>query len=214
MASRLSFIFAVTTGFVGLPIRNFDCNTKRVNHAVLAGNVTRFRIAGILIAFGLLPAAVGQNVPGVPYFQRVNREILRGGQPTSDGFRALSKLGIKTVLDLRSSARQSAWEDKVVKSLGMRYVHLQFHAEAIPTQEQIEKALSVVEDRTQTPVFVHCHEGKDRTGMIIACYRISHDNWSSKKALEEAKSWASRQLTSSMERSIIQYRPRSQPTQQ
>jgi len=184
-----------------------------VNDAVLTGNARR-RIAGILIVFCALPLAVGQNAPGVPYFQQVKPEILRGGQPTSDGFRALSKLGIKTVLDLRASAEQSAWEEKVVKSLGMRYVHLQFHAGAIPTQEQIEKALSVLEDRTQAPVFVHCHEGKDRTGMIIACYRISHDNWSNKKALEEAKSWASRELTSPMERSITQFRPRSQRAHQ
>jgi tyrosine-protein phosphatase SIW14 len=96
----------------------------------------------------------------------------------------------------------------------MRYVHLEFQGGVTPTQEQIEKALSVLEDRTQAPVFVHCHEGKDRTGMIIACYRISHDNWSNQKALAEAKSWAARELTSAMERSIIQYRPRSQPTHQ
>jgi protein tyrosine/serine phosphatase len=144
----------------------------------------------------------------------VNPDIFRGGQPTSDGFRVLSRLGIKTVLDLRSSAEQSAWEEKLIKSPSMRYVHVQFHGEAIPTQEQIEKALSVLEDHTQAPVFVHCHEGKDRTGMIIACYRISHDNWSNKKALEEARSWASRDLTPPMERSISQYRPRPQATHQ
>jgi tyrosine-protein phosphatase SIW14 len=167
-----------------------------------------------VIAFCALPRSFGQNVPSVPYFQQVNPDTFRGGQPSPFGFRVLSKLGIKTVLDLRSSAEQSAWEEKLVKSLGMRYVHLEFQGGVTPTQEQIEKALSVLEDRTQAPVFVHCHEGKDRTGMIIACYRISHDNWSNQKALAEAKSWAARELTSAMERSIIQYRPRSQPTHQ
>ena len=183
-----------------------------MNDALLAANAKRLRIAAIWIALCAWPCSIGQNALNVPYFQQVTPESFRGGQPTSYGFRVLSKLGIKTVLDLRSSAEQAAWEGKIVKSLGMRYVHLEFQGGVTPTQEQIEKALSVLEDRTQAPVFVHCHEGKDRTGMIIACYRISHDRWSNVKALAEAKSWASRELTSAMERSILQYRPRSLPT--
>ena len=34
---------------------------------------------------------------------------------------------------------------------------------------------------------MHCKRGADRTGAVIACYRIEHDHWNAKKALDEAK---------------------------
>ena len=39
------------------------------------------------------------------------------------------------------------------------------------------------------PVFIHCRRGSDRTGTVLACYRISHDHWQNQKALEEAKTY-------------------------
>jgi hypothetical protein len=180
-------------GGKSLPSRlEFRCNTKSVNDALLAANAKRLRIAAIWIALCAWPC--------FDWPKRSERTLFSTSDSRDFPWRSTYIV------------RVSAWEGKIVKSLGMRYVHLEFHGEVIPTQEQIEKALSVLEDRTQAPVFVHCHEGKDRTGMIIACYRISHDRWSNVKALAEAKSWASRELTSAMERSILQYRPRSLPT--
>jgi protein tyrosine/serine phosphatase len=54
--------------------------------------------------------------------------------------------------------------------------------------------LALLNDESAGPVFIHCRRGNDRTGMIIACYRISHDHWENRKALDEAiangMSWA------------------------
>jgi protein-tyrosine phosphatase len=36
-------------------------------------------------------------------------------------------------------------------------------------------------------VFVHCRRGADRTGTVVACYRIGHDRWDGGKAIAEAK---------------------------
>ena len=36
------------------------------------------------------------------------------------------------------------------------------------------------------PVFIHCRRGKDRTGTVIACYRMQHDGWNNAKAQAEA----------------------------
>jgi tyrosine-protein phosphatase SIW14 len=154
-----------------------------------------------------LLAALWNTAPGVPNFHKVNDGLYRGGQPSSEGFVDLAKLGIKTVVDLRIPGSQSNWERQKVESLGMHYIHLPLHGGETPTQADIDRAFSVMLDDAQWPVFVHCREGKDRTGMIIACYRISHDGWTNMRALAEAKSYAFRNIKPAMENYIKQYHP-------
>jgi uncharacterized protein (TIGR01244 family) len=172
----------------------------------LIGNAHKIALAtawGVAMAWAAsIPAA-----PGVPNFHQVNEWIFRGGQPSPAGFQSLAKLGVRTVIDLRASSEQSDWEQKQVLSAGMRYVHVPLHGRETPTQADIDKAFAVMDDKSQWPVFVHCREGKDRTGMIIACYRMSHDGWSNERAHQEALSCASRSLTGAMDRYILQFRP-------
>jgi protein tyrosine/serine phosphatase len=56
-----------------------------------------------------------------------------------------------------------------------------------PKDEQVERALAIINDAANQPVFVHCKRGADRTGTLIAIYRIMHDGWTSEDALREAK---------------------------
>jgi tyrosine-protein phosphatase SIW14 len=58
-----------------------------------------------------------------------------------------------------------------------------------PTQEQISKILGILEDADSWPVFVHCRRGADRTGTVLASYRITHDHWGNRKALDEAETY-------------------------
>jgi tyrosine-protein phosphatase SIW14 len=148
-----------------------------------------------------------RSAPGVPNFHQVNESLFRGGQPSEEGLRSLAKLGVKTIVDLRMSRRIRDWESKAVAALGMRYVHLPLYGKETPSRKDIEKAFSVLEDAERWPVFVHCREGKDRTGMIVGCYRIAHDGWTNMRALAEAKTYASRELTHAMEDYIRQFNP-------
>jgi protein tyrosine/serine phosphatase len=47
--------------------------------------------------------------------------------------------------------------------------------------------LSLINAPENQPIFVHCRRGSDRTGTVIAIYRIDHDGWSSEQAKTEAK---------------------------
>lgn len=152
-------------------------------------------------------AAAIPSAPGVPNFHQVNDALYRGGQPTAEGFRSLKNLGVQTIMDLRIPAGQSKWEKRVVEQLGMKYIHIPLHGHETPTQTDVDQVFNYLNDASHWPVFVHCREGKDRTGMVVGCYRIAHDGWTNQRALAEAKSYASRELTRAMEQFILNFHP-------
>jgi len=155
-------------------------------------------------------AAYGQQPAGLQNFYRVNENLYRGAQPTAQGFASLAHLGIRTVLDLREFDSRSLAEKKMVEAAGMRYVNVPMQGTNTPSPASVAKALSVLNEKDAGPVFVHCRRGADRTGTIVACYRISHDGWKAAKALNEAKSLGMAWYTSGMQHYISAYTPPAQ----
>ena len=94
------------------------------------------------------------------------------------------------MIDLRreneNGNHSTASEAKAVEAAGMRYVNVPMNGIVAPKDADIVKVLDLLNG--PDPVFVHCKLGKDRTGTVIACYRISHDGWKNGQALAEAKS--------------------------
>lgn len=126
---------------------------------------------------------------GIPNFHQVNDHIFRGAQPTQQGWDSLARLGVKVVIDLRreneNGTHSTVAEAKAVQAAGMRYVNVPMDGIVAPRGADVAKVLDLLNGAD--PVFVHCRLGKDRTGTVIACYRISHDQWQNRKALDEAK---------------------------
>jgi len=159
-------------------------------------------------AFVATTVAAGPVVDGVGNFQKVNDHIYRGAQPTGDGFANLKKLGIETVIDLREPGDRSALEQKVVTAAGMHYVSVPMYGMSRPSNESVQKVLGMLEDTSTGPVFVHCRRGADRTGAVIACYRVEHDRWKNQQALEEAKSMGMSWLGKAIQSYVLKYQPR------
>lgn len=143
------------------------------------------RVLASLFIFSL-PAFAHPPVPGIRNFYQVDDHVYRGGQPTTEGFKYLAKIGVKTVLDLRGEGDRSAAEGRLVTGLGMRYLAVPMTGLTPPTPEQIVKILTLLEDNASGPVFVHCMRGADRTGVVIAAYHIEHDHWDNARALKDA----------------------------
>src|SRR3979409_1127494 len=96
--------------------------------------------------------------------------------------RAWPSLGVKTVIDLRlEDEHPTRLEAQAVQAVGMRYVNIPMHGVVAPSDDQIAKVLALLD--ADSPVFVHCKRGADRTGAVIACYRMAHDRWDSRRAL-------------------------------
>ena len=130
--------------------------------------------------------AFGGSVEGIHNFYKVDEHVYRGAQPTDEGFRYLAKIGVKTVIDLRGAGEGRRNEESVVTGAGMKYINVPMTGLTPPSEAEITKILGMLEDSTTGPVFVHCQRGADRTGAVIASYRIEHDGWDSARALKEA----------------------------
>jgi len=145
--------------------------------------------AAVLLAT-LALAALAQVEPRyakLANFHQVNPQLYRGGQPTDRGLRRLKDLGVKTVVNLRGEDAHTRAESEEAHSLGLRYYSIALPEFSRPKDEETGRVLGIINDPQNQPVFIHCRWGKDRTGTIVACYRISHDGWTAKQAKDEAR---------------------------
>ena len=133
-----------------------------------------------------LPAFAGSSVQGIHNFYKVDEHVYRGAQPTDEGIRYLAKIGVKIVIDLREGGDRSRNEESAVTASGMTYINIPMTGLTPPTEAEITKILGILEDGKTGPVFVHCMRGADRTGAVIASYRIEHDGCDNARALKEA----------------------------
>ncbi|HTS30733.1 MAG TPA: tyrosine-protein phosphatase [Bryobacteraceae bacterium] len=164
-------------------------------------------LAASFVVSAAYAAEAQMQAPGVPNFHQINDHVYRGAQPTSQGWESLSKLGVKVVLDLRRDGENGehsiAAESRAVTAAGMRYVNIPMNGIVAPRDADISKALEIFNG--PDPVFVHCKLGKDRTGTVVACYRISHDGWENRKAMDEAKSIGLHRIEFGMKRYIAAF---------
>ena len=118
--------------------------------------------------------------PGLANFHRVTPNLYRGRQPTAEGLRSAEKLGVKTVVDLRvfhSDADEAAGTKLRLERISFKTWH--------PEDDDVVRFLKIVTARKCQPVFVHCQHGSDRTGTMIAIYRIAVQGWTKREAIDE-----------------------------
>jgi protein tyrosine/serine phosphatase len=121
-------------------------------------------------------------IEGLPNLNLVAPNLYRSAQPTAMGFEAAEiKLKIQTVISLRnfhSDAELLKGTHLVRQSVPMNAWHI--------TNDEILAALKLIKTaQANGPVLVHCQHGADRTGVVIAMYRIVYQGWSKQQALDE-----------------------------
>jgi len=126
------------------------------------------------------------GIAGVWNFSKVNDKLFRGAAPTEAGMQSLKETGARSIIDLRKPSEVRQGERIAAQASGMVYTNVPLHGLGAPSDEQVRTVLSLI-DTLPSPVFIHCVHGCDRTGTIIACYRIARDQWSAESALAEAK---------------------------
>jgi tyrosine-protein phosphatase SIW14 len=141
----------------------------------------------------------------LPNFHRVNERLYRGAQPKKDGLKKLASLGVKSILNLRGEDENTAAEQREAKELGLNYYALPMGGLSRPSDEQIAKALSIINNPENGVVFVHCKHGADRTGVVIACFRMLQESQTAEQAREEAEKHGMSWVQFGMKRYISDY---------
>ncbi len=142
---------------------------------------------------GARQAQVGQAqelaLAGVPNFGRVTPNLYRGAQPTGRGFQELQRLGVEMVVNFRDERGKIEAERRTVERLGLRYVSIPWSASHNPTSQQVAEFLELLRANPQSKIFVHCHKGADRTGAMVAAYRIAEQRWTPPQAIQEMRAY-------------------------
>lgn len=120
----------------------------------------------------------------LPNFYCINENLYRGGQPTAEGIKRLAELGIKTIINFRDKVER---EKQHAEDHGLHFINFHLSNWFAARDEEIHAVLEVIRNPENHPVFIHCKRGADRTGTVVAIYRMLFDGWTAKEANREAK---------------------------
>ena len=159
----------------------------------------------LFVLIFLFVLSQGQVKAPLPNFQQVNPNLYRGAQPPVESLKILADKGIKTIINLRGVSDATRAEEQQAKALGIRFYNLQFPPLSKPDFSKVDQALAIINDPANQPVFVHCKHGEDRTGTVIACFRMTNDGWNDEQAIAEAKQFGMSFVQISMRRFIRKF---------
>jgi protein tyrosine/serine phosphatase len=146
-----------------------------------------------LFAFGLTSVTWAAPVCNAKQPCLVSQGIYRGGRlnPISKDAKSLAKMHFKTIINLQGGDPWFASvtepgerpelirEEKMVSLLyGITALNFPLNStdEITPSEKvSIRQVLQIMADPNRQPVYVHCEHGVDRTGLVVALYRVLYE---------------------------------------
>lgn len=148
--------------------------------------ITSLSLLICLATFSAAQKTGDANFKGIPNFHQVNASLFRGGQPEKGALLRLKQIGIKTIINLRDDDERAKDEAVEAQAEGLRYFNIPFARFERPSDKEIDDVMKLIYSPDNQPIFIHCKRGADRTGIVVAIYRIEHDGWTSEQAKAEA----------------------------
>ena len=124
--------------------------------------------------------AVPMQLQGVGNLYKINDTLYRSEQPSKQGMINLERIGIITIINLRALHSDSN-ALKGTKLLNTELSVKTWHIE----DEDVIRVLRIIRKKEGGPFLIHCQHGADRTGVMIAMYRIVEQGWSKDEAVRE-----------------------------
>lgn len=125
------------------------------------------------------------GLKGLTNVGRVGPHLYRGAQPAPDGYATLKAMGVKTVVNLRTTSS----EKHAVEVAGMKSVEIPLSVLSDVNPGTVNAIIDIIKNSDNQPVYIHCRQGQDRTGIVVAAYRMKVGEWSYKDAEAEMQSF-------------------------
>jgi protein tyrosine/serine phosphatase len=134
--------------------------------------------------------AVADNFASTPTsianFLQVTADIYRGARPTTSDLSGLiQNYQIHTDIDLENDSSVVASEQKAARGIGMQFLSTEIDPYTELTDAEVNGVLAQMQDTSNFPIFIHCHYGDDRTGLLVGLYRVEVQGWTPAAAYQE-----------------------------
>ena len=108
---------------------------------------------------------------------KVTDNLYRGARLQESDIKQLRKLNIWHIVNLEKENKDSIYDDKhLCKIINAQFQNFPMSEFKRPKVELLEEIVSFLK-RFEIPVYVHCKHGCDRTGYVIAAYRMIVEKW-------------------------------------
>jgi tyrosine-protein phosphatase SIW14 len=119
------------------------------------------------------------EIQGLNNLYKVDQNLYRSEQPGHQEMIFLDSMGIKTVINVR----QVHIDKHEAKNRSLVLVHIPINTWTISYDDVVEVLKWIM--ISEKPVLLHCKHGSDRTGCIVAAYRMCISGWTKEEAIRE-----------------------------
>jgi tyrosine-protein phosphatase SIW14 len=158
---------------------------RNLSRTISAATITA--VALVLLTVAQAAQRNASSETNIENFGCINTKFYRGAQPKGSDYKDLAAMGVKTIIDLQQDGERN--EQRMVESAGMNFYRIGLSDKSWPSPEKVEQFLKIVNDPANQPVFIHCHGGRHRAGIMTAIYRMTHDGWDADRAYGEMKQY-------------------------
>jgi uncharacterized protein (TIGR01244 family) len=138
----------------------------------------------LITILGIFVFVLAYPIDQIPNLQQPKVFVYTSGQPSEEGFRKLSAMGIKTVINVLPEKQCVPNEFEIVTANNMVYRSVPFHLSGFK-RETIEHFAQVL-NKAEKPVLIHCATGNHVGGLWFA-YRLLEQDIPLEQATSEGR---------------------------
>ena len=145
----------------------------------------------------------------IPNFHVVDNDLYRGGHPSCVGLARLESLGVRTFIDLGGAAGAFHHCKSARGRTGIRVYHVKLSLPDITLMgisDETLRTIFTLMQKSPKPIFLSCSLGRDRTGVVVALYRLKRGEMSFSEAQREAIYYGYRPHFIGLRRALDRYR--------
>jgi len=125
------------------------------------------------------------------FFEVVPGRIYRSGYLEQGPLRrVIDQHGLKTVLALLNDEPEDPdqqRENRILAEKGVKLIRIGMPGNGLADFDLLDQAATMLADASTHPVLVHCSAGVNRTGAVVAAWRMKYCGWDPDRAIDEAQ---------------------------